>query len=87
MILTTSGNSLNIVKAVEYARIKGLKTIAFLGKTGGRVRGQCDLEWVVPGFGYSDRIQEVHMAAIHILIEIVEKRLFPLPLTAQLATC
>ncbi|MGC1877785.1 MAG: SIS domain-containing protein [Rhabdochlamydiaceae bacterium] len=87
VILTTSGNSLNIVKAVEYARIKGLKTIAFLGKTGGRVRGQCDLEWVVPGFGYSDRIQEVHMAAIHILIEIVEKRLFPLPLTAQLATC
>jgi D-sedoheptulose 7-phosphate isomerase len=78
ILLTTSGNSSNIFKAAEYARKKGLKTIAFLGKTGGRLRGKCDLEWIVPGFGYSDRIQEVHMAAIHIIIECVEKILFPI---------
>ncbi len=60
----------------------GLKTVVFLGKNGGRLRGKCDLEWIVPGFGYSDRIQEAHMAAIHIIIEMVEKRLSlaPVPL-------
>jgi D-sedoheptulose 7-phosphate isomerase len=78
VLLTTSGNSPNIVKAAECAKRKGLKTIAFLGKTGGRLQGKCDLEWLVPGFGYSDRIQEAHMAAIHIIIEMVEKILFSL---------
>jgi D-sedoheptulose 7-phosphate isomerase len=77
ILLTTSGNSPNIVKAAECAKRKNLKTIAFLGKAGGRLREKCDLEWIVPGFGYSDRIQEAHMAAIHIIIEAVEKILFP----------
>lgn len=85
VLLTTSGNSSNIFKAAHCAREKKLKTIAFLGKTGGRLRGQCDLEWIVPGFGYSDRIQEAHMAAIHIIIEIVEKILFVFP-ARQLAS-
>lgn len=75
VLLTTSGNSSNIVKAAERAKDSGLKTIAFLGKSGGKLRGKCDLEWIVPGFGYSDRIQEAHMVAIHIVIEMVEKRL------------
>ncbi len=74
--LTTSGNSPNLVKAVPVARQKGLKTIAFLGKTGGKLKGQSDLEWHVGGFSYSDRIQEAHMTAIHIIIEIIEKKLF-----------
>jgi len=74
--LTTSGNSPNLVKAVPVAREKGLKTITFLGKTGGKLKGQSDLEWHVGGFSYSDRIQEAHMTAIHIIIEIVEKKLF-----------
>jgi D-sedoheptulose 7-phosphate isomerase len=78
ILLTTSGNSLNIVKAADCAQRKGLKSVAFLGKTGGRMQGKCDLEWIVPGFGYSDRIQEVHMAAIHIIIEMIEKILFSL---------
>jgi D-sedoheptulose 7-phosphate isomerase len=86
VLLTTSGNSSNIVKAAECAKNRGLKTIAFLGKTGGRLRGQCDLEWIVPGFGYSDRIQEAHMAAIHIMIEMVEKRLFSAPIQPELTS-
>jgi D-sedoheptulose 7-phosphate isomerase len=86
ILLTTSGNSSNIVKAAECAKKKGLKTIAFLGKTGGRLRDKCDLEWIVPGFGYSDRIQEAHMVAIHIIIEIVEKILFPLPAQLELTS-
>jgi D-sedoheptulose 7-phosphate isomerase len=74
--LTTSGRSENIQLAIEAARKKGLSTVAFLGKTGGNAKGQCDAEWIVEGFAHSDRIQEAHMAAIHIIIEMVEKKLF-----------
>lgn len=74
--LTTSGNSPNILSAVATAKEKGLPTIAFLGKTGGKLKGVCDLELYIPGFPYSDRIQEAHMAAIHIIIERVEEKLF-----------
>ncbi len=74
--LTTSGNSENLVRAVPLAQSMGLSTISFLGKTGGRLKGVSDLEWIVDGFTYSDRIQEAHMAAIHIIIEMVEKELF-----------
>jgi len=73
--LTTSGNSENLFRAVESSKKKGLKTVAFLGKTGGKMKGLCDLEWIVSGFKYSDRIQEAHMAAIHIVIEMVEAEL------------
>ena len=72
VVLTTSGNSNNLFQAVDSARKMGLKTVGFLGKEGGRLRGKCDLEWIVPGFGFSDRIQEAHMSAIHIIIEAVE---------------
>lgn len=74
--LTTSGNSENLVQAVLAAKMLQVETIAFLGKTGGRLLGKADLEWVVSGFPYSDRVQEAHMAAIHIIIEMVEKLLF-----------
>ena len=74
--LTTSGNSPNLLAALQKAKDKELGTIAFLGKTGGKAKGMADLEWIVPHFAYSDRIQEVHMAAIHIIIESVEARLF-----------
>ena len=74
--MTTSGNSKNLVEAVSTAKRLGLYTIAFLGKGGGSLKGMCDLELIVNGFLYSDRIQEAHMSAIHILIEMVEKQLF-----------
>lgn len=75
--LTTSGNSENLIEAVQTAKSQGLATVAFLGKDGGRLRGICDCELIVEGFPYSDRIQEAHMTTIHILIEMVEKQLFP----------
>jgi len=75
ILLSTSGNSENLVRALEVAKEKKLKTIAFLGKTGGRLKGLADLEWIIEGFATSDRIQEVHMAAIHILIEMIEYEL------------
>lgn len=74
--LTTSGNSPNLVQAISTAKALGLKTVAFLGKTGGKLKGVADLEWIVEGFSYADRIQEAHMAALHIIIEMIEHELF-----------
>jgi D-sedoheptulose 7-phosphate isomerase len=74
--LTTSGNSKNLVKAVERAKKLSLKTIAFLGRGGGRLKGQADLEWVVEAAPTTDRIQELHMTAIHLIIKEVEETLF-----------
>lgn len=75
--LTTSGNSKNLINAVEVAKQKKAKTITFLGKGGGMMKGLSDLEIIIEGFSTSDRIQEAHMAMIHIIIEMVEKILFP----------
>jgi D-sedoheptulose 7-phosphate isomerase len=78
--LSTSGNSANVVRAVEAAREEGLRTIALLGRDGGKLAGVCELEWIVPGVPVeaptSDRIQEVHMLVLHALVEGVERRLF-----------
>ncbi|MCC4265381.1 D-sedoheptulose 7-phosphate isomerase [Oceanimonas baumannii] len=73
--LSTSGNSGNILKAIEAARAKGIKTIALTGKDGGKMAGLADIEIRVPHFGYADRIQEVHIKIIHILIQLVEKEM------------
>lgn len=74
--LSTSGNSPNIVNAFERAKELKLNTIAFLGKRGGRLKGFADLELIVEGFETSDRIQEAHMLAVHIIIELIEELLF-----------
>lgn len=74
--LSTSGNSPNVIKAVEYAKKSGIKTIALLGKGGGKLKDLADLAIVVPA-ETSDRIQEVHIKLIHIVIETVERALFP----------
>ncbi len=75
--LSTSGNSLNIIHAFKLAKKLGLKTVAFLGKGGGKLKGVADFELCINGFETSDRVQEAHMTAIHIIIETVERLLFP----------
>lgn len=77
--LTTSGNSPNIIKAIEQAKARELHTITFLGKGGGSLKGVADLELMIDGFPHSDRIQEAHMTAIHIIIEQVESLLLYAP--------
>ncbi|MFI0434919.1 MAG: SIS domain-containing protein [Parachlamydiaceae bacterium] len=77
--LTTSGNSPNMICAFEAARDRGLQTVAFLGKGGGKLKGTADVELIIDGFATSDRIQEAHMAAIHLIIEQVENLLFYSP--------
>lgn len=74
--LTTSGNSPNIIYAFEAAKRLGMHTVAFLGKEGGILRNVADHEMIISGFATSDRIQEAHMAAIHIIIERIEDALF-----------
>ncbi|MCA2018167.1 D-sedoheptulose 7-phosphate isomerase [Vibrio tritonius] len=73
--LSTSGNSGNILKAIEAAKAKGMKTIALTGKDGGKMAGVADIEIRVPHFGYADRIQEVHIKIIHIVIQLIEKEM------------
>lgn len=71
--ISTSGNSKNVLLAVEAARQAGMKVIILSGKDGGKLRGLADVEIIVPHFGYADRIQEIHIKVIHILIGLIEK--------------
>ncbi|GAB3232951.1 D-sedoheptulose 7-phosphate isomerase [Pseudaeromonas pectinilytica] len=73
--ISTSGNSGNILRAIEAAKSKGIKTIALTGKDGGKMAGLADVEIRVPHFGYADRIQEVHIKIIHLLIQLIEKEM------------
>ncbi len=73
--ISTSGNSANVIRAFEAAAAKGIKTIALTGKDGGQMAGMADIEICVPHFGYADRIQEVHIKVIHILIGLIEKHM------------
>lgn len=74
--ISTSGNSENVIKAVELAKSMGMKTVSLLGKDGGKLKGMCDYEFIIPG-ETSDRIQEIHMMILHIIIEGVERIMFP----------
>ncbi|OAQ14703.1 D-sedoheptulose 7-phosphate isomerase [Bibersteinia trehalosi] len=70
--LSTSGNSKNVLNAIKAAKEKGMKVIAMTGKDGGQMAGLADVEIRVPHFRYADRIQEVHIKVIHILMMLVE---------------
>ena len=73
MGISTSGNSTNIIRAVEAAQQQGMKVVLLTGKDGGKLAGQADVEIRVPHFGYADRIQEVHIKVIHLFILLIEK--------------
>ncbi len=73
--ISTSGNSKNVVKAVEAARLRGMQVILLTGKDGGQLAGKGDFEICVPHFGFADRIQEIHIKVIHIFIQLIEKQL------------
>ena len=68
---TTSGNSKNIIMALEKAKDIGVHTIAFLGKDGGKVRGMADTEFFVDA-SETARIQEVHTIIAHTLCQVIE---------------
>ena len=74
--ITTSGNSPNILLTAEAAKKKGMKVVGLLGKDGGKMKSLCDIPIIVPG-KTTDRIQELHIKIIHIVIECTERNLFP----------
>jgi D-sedoheptulose 7-phosphate isomerase len=74
LAISTSGNSPSIVEAVKAAKERGVLVVGFLGKGGGDVLPFCDVALVSPG-KTSDRIQEIHMLCLHIVIEAVETML------------
>ena len=73
--ISTSGNSLNIVKAVEKAEQKGMRVIGFLGGTGGKLKSSVHLPIVIPSPN-TQRIQEGHITTAHIICELVEDELY-----------
>lgn len=73
IVISSSGNSENIVNALTTAKEKGLFTVALTGKGAGKVLNMPDVLIDVPYTGYADRIQEVHIKVIHILVYLIEK--------------
>ncbi len=71
--ISTSGNSKNVVNAVEAAKKQGMKTVALTGNSGGQLAEMVDVEIRVPHSGYADRIQEIHIKVIHSLIMLIER--------------
>ncbi|MCB9846587.1 MAG: SIS domain-containing protein [Phycisphaeraceae bacterium] len=74
ILLSTSGNSPNLIRALAAGRARDMHIAVFLGRDGGALRGHADVEWIVPG-ETSDRIQELHMLLLHALVEAIEAEL------------
>jgi len=74
--ISTSGNSVNVIKAAKVAKEKGMKVIALTGKTGGDLAAHADIEIRAPHSKYADRVQEIHIKVIHSLIHYIEQELF-----------
>jgi len=72
--ISTSGNSENIIKATESAKKQGMKVVALTGKDGGKLASLADVEIRVSHHGFSDRIQEIHIKVIHILVLLIEQK-------------
>ena len=76
LAISTSGNSKNVIRAVEKAKEKQMKVVGLLGKTGGELKDMVDVPIVVD-CQVTDRIQEIHIKCIHIFIEGIERALYP----------
>ncbi len=74
--ISTSGQSANIIEAVKAAQQKGMKVVLLTGKDGGALAEMGTIEIRVDHFGFADRIQEIHIKVIHILIQLIEAKIF-----------
>jgi len=77
LAITTSGSSKNVVAAAQAARELRARVIALTGRDATPITALADIALVTPGGKYADRVQELHIKVIHILIELVERRLAP----------
>lgn len=74
LAISTSGNSANVLQAAVTAKSRGMKVVALTGKDGGKLAPLADCEIRVEHMGYADRVQEVHIKVIHILIKLIEEK-------------
>ena len=75
--ISTSGTSANVVNAAQTARTRGAKVIALTAKPASKLEGLADICICTPAGRYADRAQELHIKVIHILIELIERAMFP----------
>lgn len=75
LAISTSGNSANVIKAAEAAKKQGIKVVSLTGKDGGTLKNLSDVNINVAHHGWADRVQEVHIKIIHILINYIETKL------------
>jgi len=75
--ITTSGDSVSVIRAMETAKDKGLIVYGFLGSDGGKAKGLSDVDFIVPSIN-AGRVQEIHITAGHSLMEYVEDELIRL---------
>lgn len=75
LAISTSGNSQNVIHAINAAKEKDMKVIGLTGKDGGEMAKMCDVEIRAPKSEYADRAQEIHIKVIHSLIDYVENNL------------
>lgn len=74
LAISTSGNSANVLRAIEAAKNKGMYVVALTGKDGGKAASLCDVEIRAPHSPYADRAQEIHIKVIHALIDYIEQQ-------------
>lgn len=77
LAISTSGKSPNVLAAARAARAQGAKIIAMTGHPGSPLSALADIEICTPAGRFADRIQELHIKVVHILIELIERELFP----------
>lgn len=77
LAITTSGTSANVMQAVKAAHDKGMIVVGLTGREGSPLATEADIAIVTPAGKWADRVQELHIKCIHILIELVERRLAP----------
>ena len=75
--ISTSGSSLNILNAARYAKQNSINVITLTGKVNSELSKESDIDICTPYGNYSDRVQELHIKVIHILVEIIERSFFP----------
>ena len=75
LVISTSGNSKNILNALQVAKEKNLKSIGFLGSNGGKCKDIVDIPIIVPSDN-TQRIQETHLLLGHILLELIEREMY-----------
>lgn len=76
LAISTSGNSKNVLNAIEVAKRKGIQVVGLTGKDGGKMAGLCDVEIRAPHSQYADRAQEIHIKCIHALIDYIERNAY-----------